>query len=42
METVVIPAGMISHPNSVMDTVFENGEILKEYSLDEVRARAAI
>jgi hypothetical protein len=28
--------------NSLMETVFENGEVTKEYSLDEIRARAAI
>lgn len=39
-QTIQLSPGQISHPNSVMETVFENGEIKKEYSLDEIRDRA--
>jgi nicotinamide phosphoribosyltransferase len=39
-QTIQLSPGQISHPQSVLETVFENGEIKKEYTLDEVRARA--
>ncbi len=42
IETVKLRSDQLSDPATIMETVFENGEILKEYSLDEVRTRAAI
>jgi nicotinamide phosphoribosyltransferase len=39
-QTVPILICQSQHPNSVMETVFENGEIKKEYTLDEIRERA--
>jgi nicotinamide phosphoribosyltransferase len=39
-ETVQLSPGQMEHPNTVMRAVFENGEILKTDTLDEVRARA--
>jgi len=41
-ETVVLDAGMQAHPNSVLKTVFLNGKVVKEYTLDEVRANAKL
>jgi nicotinamide phosphoribosyltransferase len=38
-QTVVLGSAD-KHLLSVMDTVYENGELVKEYSLDEIRARA--
>eukprot|EP01013_Petalomonas_cantuscygni_P008620 TRINITY_DN21349_c0_g1_i1.p1 TRINITY_DN21349_c0_g1~~TRINITY_DN21349_c0_g1_i1.p1 ORF type:complete len:618 (+),score=165.89 TRINITY_DN21349_c0_g1_i1:158-2011(+) len=38
-ETVQIPAGLDAAPGSVMETVFENGVILRTYTFDEVRER---
>lgn len=37
--TITIPAGMDAAPGSLMETVFENGVVLKTYTFDEVRAR---
>lgn len=39
-ETIKLNPGQIAHPQSVMCTVFENGEIKKSYTFDEVRANA--
>jgi nicotinamide phosphoribosyltransferase len=39
-ETVRIPDGLVEHPDSVMHTVFLNGESMNETTLDEVRERA--
>jgi len=39
-ETVMLDDNEIAHEGSVMDTVFENGEITRETTLDEVRDRA--
>ena len=41
-ETVALEDGQISHPDSVMNTVFENGEILFETTFDECRERMAL
>lgn len=41
-QTVHLSDGQESHANSVMVTVFENGEILYHNTLDEVRARMAL
>lgn len=41
-ETVALEHGQISHPLSVMNTVFENGDILYHTTLDECRARMAL
>jgi len=38
-ETVVLGPDAESHPNSVMQTVFLNGDILVHHTLDEVRER---
>lgn len=38
-ETVRLERGQ-THPDSELKAVFENGEVLKRYSLDEIRARA--
>lgn len=35
-----LASGQDTHPDSELKTVFENGEVLKRYSLDEIRARA--
>jgi nicotinamide phosphoribosyltransferase len=37
-----VPVGKEKLPYSIMETVFLDGEVLKEYTLDEVRARAAL
>lgn len=37
--TTRLAGGVARHDNSLLETVFENGEIKKEYSLDEIRAR---
>jgi nicotinamide phosphoribosyltransferase len=39
-ETVRLESGEDRKPNSVMQTVFENGKILKEYNFDEIRELA--
>lgn len=39
-ETVKLEPGQVSHPQSIMRTVFENGEIKKTYTFDEVRENA--
>lgn len=39
-KTVTLKDDQITHPDSVMETVYENGEILVETTFDEVRARA--
>lgn len=41
-KTVVLEHGQIFHPDSVMNTVFENGKILYHTTLDECRARMAL
>ncbi len=41
-ETVALAAGVIEHEQSVMRTVFENGEILVHHRFDECRERMAI
>jgi nicotinamide phosphoribosyltransferase len=40
LKTVEIADGMLEHPHSVLNTVFENGIVLNETTLDEVRSRA--
>jgi len=42
VETVKLPEGRTCMPHTLMETVFKNGEILKTYTLDEVRKNAAI
>lgn len=39
-QTVVVPDSLESHPRSVLHTVYENGRLLNETTLDEVRRRA--
>ena len=39
-QTVILIDGEIAHPDSVMRTVFENGEILLDEDLETIRARA--
>lgn len=41
-ETVVLLPGQDHHPDTVMNTVFDNGDILYHTTLDECRARMAI
>jgi len=41
-QTVVLEKDQVSHPDSVMNIVFENGDILYHNTLDECRARMAI
>ena len=41
-ETIALPEGMESHPDTVMQTVFEYGDILVHHTLDEVRGRMAL
>ncbi|MGI9243535.1 MAG: nicotinate phosphoribosyltransferase [Verrucomicrobiales bacterium] len=41
-ETIALPAGAIAHEQSVMRTVFENGEVLVHHRFDECRERMAI
>lgn len=38
-ETREIPEGQVSHSSSALQTVFENGNILVETTLDEIRSR---
>ena len=38
-ETVKLDPTAIQHGRSAMDTVFEDGKLLKEYTLEEIRAR---
>lgn len=40
VRTIQLDQGQEKHPGSLMQTVFENGEILAEHTFDEVRARA--
>lgn len=40
-KTVVIEGSQISQPDSVMHTVFEDGELFDEITLDEVRANSS-
>jgi nicotinamide phosphoribosyltransferase len=40
--TVALPKGESKAPYSILQTVFENGEIKSEYTLAEVRANAAL
>lgn len=42
VKTVSLPFGMIEHPDSVMNTVFENGEILHHTTFAECRSRMAL
>ena len=39
LQTIALENGAIAHPDSVMQTVFENGEILTETTFDECRQR---
>lgn len=39
IQTVILEAGVERHPESLLETVFENGEIKREWTFDEVRAR---
>lgn len=41
-ETVELAPGQIAHPASVMRTVYENGEIFNDVTLEECRARMAV
>ena len=41
-ETVQLEPGEVAHPKSVMNTVFENGDILYHTTLDECRERMAL
>lgn len=41
-DTVQVPNAEYVHPSSALVTVFENGVILKEYTLDEIRERAKL
>lgn len=38
LSTVRLITGAVEHADSVMETVYENGDIKKEYTLDEIRA----
>lgn len=38
--SIVLESLKLSHPDTALVTVFENGKILKEHTLDEIRARA--
>jgi nicotinamide phosphoribosyltransferase len=40
LETVTIGGGRRNEESEMMKVVFENGELVKEYSLDEIRRRA--
>jgi nicotinamide phosphoribosyltransferase len=40
LETVRLEPGQIAHKDTVMRTVFENGELLVDETLDEIRTRA--
>jgi nicotinamide phosphoribosyltransferase len=40
IQTVTLEPDATSHPDSILETVFENGEIRREWTWDEVRARA--
>jgi nicotinamide phosphoribosyltransferase len=42
LETIRLNGNYISHPNSVMRTVFENGELLIDDTLEQVRARSVV
>lgn len=42
LKTVRIEKGRLHEPNSVMHTVYENGEAVNETTMDEVRARANV
>lgn len=42
LKTVVLETEQLAHPDSVMNTVFENGEILYDTTFDECRARMAL
>lgn len=35
-----IPSNVISLPNTAMETVYENGAMLKEHTFAEIRSRA--
>lgn len=39
-QTVIVPNGLESHPQSVLQTVYENGRLLNQTTFDEVRQRA--
>lgn len=41
-KTVVLAHDQVSHPDSVMNTVFENGDILYHTTMDECRVRMAL
>jgi nicotinamide phosphoribosyltransferase len=40
IQTVHLDDEASRHPDSILETVFENGEVVLEYSFDEVRSRA--
>jgi nicotinamide phosphoribosyltransferase len=40
--TVVLPEDVIAHPNSVMNTVFQNGQIMNHTSFEDCRQRMAL
>lgn len=42
IETVILEDNQISHPLSIMQTVYENGEILVEDNFESIRERAKI
>ena len=39
-QTVILRGGEIAHPNSIMRTVFQDGEVLVDENLDTIRLRA--
>jgi len=41
-ETVMLTSNVDTHPQSVLNTVFLNGHVVREYTLEEVRKNAAI
>lgn len=41
-ETVTVPSAGWVHPSSALITVFEDGVVLKEHTLDEIRERAKL
>jgi nicotinamide phosphoribosyltransferase len=41
-ETIALPEGSEAHPESVMRTVFDHGEILVHHTFDEIRERMAL